>query len=265
VHRRVPAPTAAIVFVLAVLPGPDSTVAAQDTASGGPATPAERYEALAAEGYYAGLVELWREAPESAIPVIDSDLEGSLALWEEHGAQRADEIAALIERALLGARAATEATGRRRILDYVTSFAGWDAEQKAAFRQGQQAFRSGREALRAGDARTALERGRSCRDLAEPLGDWWGTAMGLQLEGQALVALDRREEAVTPLARARLVYRELGLTASALRIEVELADLLLELGREPRARAMIEDGLSTARRLGMDDLAERFSELGEGR
>ena len=238
--------------------------ASQNATSGEPESTAERYATLSAEGYYAGLVELWREDPDAAIPVIDRDLEGSLALWEEHGDARADEIEALLTRAVTGARAATEATGRRRVLDYVTSFAGWDAEQKASFRAGQQAFRDGREALRADDPATALNRGRACRELAEPLGDWWGTAMGLGLEGQALRALGRPAEAATALARGRLVYRELGLTSSALRLEVDLAELLLELDRRPRAEALIEDGIATARRLGDDELARRFSELREG-
>ncbi len=227
--------------------------------------PAERYESLSSDGYYAGLVELWREYPESPIPVIDRDLEQSLAFWEEEGEAKRAEIDALIARALVGARAATEATGRRRVLDYVTSFAGWDAEQKATFRAGQQAFRSGREALGDGDEQTALEQGRLCRSLAEPLGDWWGTAMGLQLEGRALAALGDRDEATTVLARARLLYRELGLTSSAVRLEADLAELLLASGSAPRAEAMIEDGLASARRLGMDDVVARFEELRRGR
>jgi hypothetical protein len=239
-------------------------VAGQSSDADSP-SPAERYESLSADGFYAGLVELWKENPESAIPVIDRDLEGSLALWEEHGANRADEIEALITRALVGARAATEATGRRRILDYVTSFAGWDAEQKVSFRAGQQAFRSGREAMRAGDHAAALAQARTCRELAEPLGDWWGTAMGLGLEGQSLLAMGETEAGATALARGRLVYRELGLTSSALRLEVDLARALLELGRTPRAEALIEDGLATARRIGDDDLVQQFDQLREGR
>ena len=73
------------------------------------------------------------------------------------------------------------------------------------------------------------------------------------------------EAAATALARGRLVYRELGLTSSALRLEADLAAVLLDLGRMPRAEAMIEDGIATARRLGDDELAERFMDLRDGR
>jgi hypothetical protein len=224
-------------------------------------TPQERYEGLSAAGDYAGLVALWRELPESAVPVIDGDLEGSLALWEEEGEARRTEIDAMIARALRGAEAATEATGRRRILDYVTSFAGWSAGQRADFRAGQKACGDGRRALAAGDAATALEDGQACRTLAEPLGDWWGTAMGLGVEGSAHAAAGDDGAAASALARARLIYRELGLTSSALRLEAELAPILLRLGYGPRADAMIRDGLHTAERLGLDPLVERFREL----
>ena len=115
--------------------------------------------------------------------------------------------------------------------------------------------------MRSGDQQTALEQARLCVELAEPLGDWWGTAMGLGLEGQALIELGEIEAGAVALARGRLVYRELGLTSSALRLEVDLAAALLELERMPRAQALIEDGIATARRLGDDDLAERFADL----
>ena len=177
-----------VVAALAATALPRPTAA--QTAAGddeGP-TPSDRYEALSAAGDQAGLVALWTEIPDAAVQVIDRDLEGSLALWEEEGEAKRSEIDALIARALRGAQAATEATGRRRILDYVTSFAGWNTEQKATFRAGQRACGEGRRALAADDHPAALERGRACRTFAEPLGDWWGTAMGLHLEGSALVA-----------------------------------------------------------------------------
>lgn len=248
----------AVLVAIAVLP--IATTAQTDASQSEAPSPADRYEALSAAGDHAGLVALWTELPDEAVQVIDRDLEGSLALWEEEGEAKRAEIDALILRALGGARAATEATGRRRILDYVTSFAGWNTEQKATFRAGQQACGAGRRALADGDATSALERGRACRSFAEPLGDWWGTAMGLHVEGSALATSDD-DGAASALARGRLIYRELGLTSSALRIEAELVPILTRLGRGPRAEAMIRDGIGTAERLGLDDLAARFREL----
>lgn len=262
-HGRSPAhalPTLLLALCLPAAVVPGSAAAQAGTEGDGP-SPADRYEALSAAGDHAGLVALWSELPESAVPVIDRDLEGSLALWEEQGEEARREIDALLARALRGAEAATEATERRRILDYVSSFAGWDDGQKADFRAGQAACRAGRTALGEGDATSALERGRACRMLAEPLGDWWGTAMGLGLEGAAHLARGSDAEAATALARGRLLYRELGLTGSALRLEADLAAVLLRLGRRPRAEAMIRDGLRTAERLGSEAMIERFRAL----
>ena len=223
----------------------------------------ERYKELATAGDHAGLVALWTSAREAIIPTIDADLEGSLGLWEKQGEEARAEIDALIARALVGARAATEAVGSRRILDYVSSFAGWDAAQKKDFRAGQAAFGGGRQASTAGDHATALAKGRECRSLAEPLGDWWGTAMGLQLEGVSLLALGRKAEAAEALSRARLIYRELFLTSTAIRIEFDLATILAELGRLPRAREMIRDGKATAERIGLTPYVARFARLEE--
>ncbi|MDA0329064.1 MAG: hypothetical protein O2958_08665 [Gemmatimonadetes bacterium] len=223
----------------------------------------ERYASLSAADDYMGLVALWRENPDAAIPVIDRDLEGSLALWEAEGDAKGTEIEALLARAIRASNAALEATGRRRVTDYVHSFAGWNAEQRGSFRAGQRACRDGSGALREGDASRALERGRECRAHAEPLGDWWGTAMGLRVEGNAHLASDNKEEGALALARARLIFRELGLTSSALRIEADLASVFLELGQRARAETLIRDGKATAARLGLTDLEVAFGRLEE--
>ena len=227
-----------------------------------PPSPKERYVELSTAGNHAGLVALWKQLPDKVIPVIDSDLERSLAIWEKDGEAKRAEIDALIARAIAGAHAAVDATGRRRVLDYVTSFAGWTAAEKKDFRAGQKAFGAASKALKEKEFDTALEQGRRCLALAEPLGDWWGTAMGLQAEGMALAGLGRKAKAVTALSRARLIYRELGLTSSALRIEASLAAILIELDRQPRAKAMIHDGLATAKRLDKKTLIEAFTSLG---
>ena len=233
-------------------------LAAQD---GKPAKPKDRYVALSAAGDPAGLVKLFQEVPHQIIPIIDSDLEGALGMYEKEGEAKRKEIDALISRAVAGAHAAVEATGQRRILDYVTSFAGWTDDQKKQFRRGQKAFGAAIQGIRSKDFDTALAKGRECRELAEPLGDWWGTAMGLQAEGMALAGHGKMEEAVTALSRSRLIYRELNLISSALRIEGDLADKLITLGRIPRAKAMISDGKKTAEKLGIAPLVIQFAEL----
>ncbi len=251
-HRRL-----AFVIVLTLNLVPSLT--AQEGAK--PTSTEEQFATLDAAGDRAGIIALFREHPEQVIPVLDRDLEGSLALWEKEGEAKRDEIDKLIARALRGADAAVEATGRRRVLDYVTSFAGWSDGEKKRFRSGQAAFGASRGHLRAEELEMALEKGRECRELAEPLGDWWGTAMGLQAEAAALRSLGLKEEAVTAFARSRLIYRELGLTGSALRLEAELAELCLELGRKPRAKALITDGLRTAEALGDERSLTRFRGL----
>ena len=85
--------------------------------------------------------------------------------------------------------------------------------------------------------------------------------MGLHAEGMGLGGQGKNEEAVMALSRARLIYRELSLTTSALRIEGDLAEKLIALGRIPRAEAIILDGIATCDKLGIAPLKIRFAEL----
>ncbi len=211
----------------------------------------ERFEALDDAGDRAGIVELWRAHPYDALPVIDSYLEGSLAAIEADPAKRgSDEIEALHARALRGARAADQAFGRAIFSDYAASFAGWTAEEGARFRRGQQAFGEFRAASKAGRHESALEHASACVELAEPLGDWWGTAMGLGGMGAALHALGRDAEALVPLSRARLLNHELGLAGSEYGNLRTLVDVLVALDKSSRAKVAIESALVLAELLG---------------
>lgn len=208
-----------------------SPLAAQDDV-------ASSYRALHAAGDAAGLAELWVAHPDQILVTIDADLEGSLSLWEQaDGEPDSEAVAALQRRAVWGARVASEATGKGIFADYASAFVGWTDEQKQRFRAGQAAFGSCRQALAAGDQQAALEAAVSCRDLALPLGDWWGAAMGLSMEGQVLAAMGRHEQALAPLGRARLLYEQLGLTGSAFSALAQLARSCTSLERFERGLA----------------------------
>ena len=212
------------------------------------------YEQAFAAQDEAALRALWSEHPGQILAIFDRDLEASLAAWE--ASPEAPDVARIAElqaRALWSARIASAVTGRPIFSDYASAFAGWTASEKASFRRGQAAFGEAIGALRAGKAEEALLAASTCRELALPLGDWWGSAMGLGAEAQALAALGRHAEALTAASQARLLNHQLGLAGS------ELGDLQVmlrsarELGRLERARAAAADALALARAQGAAD------------
>ncbi len=211
---------------------------------------AQRYQQAAAEEDHAGLVELWKANPGLILVTIDADLEGSLKLRESSPEPDEDAIAALHARALAGARAAAEATGHPILLDYASAFVGWDREQQRRFRAGQAAFGRARGAAKAGDQEAAAAAGLECAELAEPLGDWWGTAMGHSAHGQALLALGRFDEALVALSRARMIYHDLGLVGSEYGNARGVVTALRELGRTERCRAAALASIELARAVG---------------
>ena len=210
----------------------------------------EQFEALDDQRDHDAVVALWRKHPGRALQVIDSYLEGSLAIWEKSRADGSDEIKAMHARALRGARAADEALGRPNIGDYTSAFVGWKDAEKKAFRQGQAHYKEAVMALREGNAEKALEAGRRCRDVARPLGDWWGTAMGWSAIGRAQARLGQAEPALEALSVSRLTYQGLGLDRSAYRCQLDMVPLLVELERYPRARYTIRSALVVAEQSG---------------
>jgi len=198
-----------------------------------------------------GLLELWRDNPGAILVTIDADLEGALAEWEKKpDAPDSAAIAERHERALWGAQAATELTGNPIFADYASSFVGWDAEQKRSFRAGQKAFGSARRALAGGDAEAALAAARDCIGRAGPLGDWWGLAMGLQAEGDALARQGQHGAAAFSLTRARQINHDLGLTGAEYGCSVALARVLAEHGPHARAHAAVSHAIALAVALG---------------
>jgi hypothetical protein len=189
--------------------------------------------------------ELWRANPGAILQTIDEDLEASLAAWEQ-SREAPDEVAIRTqeERALWGARIASEATGHPIFLDYASSFAGFDDKQKASFRAGQMAHSEARRALGGGDKAKALEQARKCCELALPLGDWWGYAMGLETGSMAQLALKQHDGAAADASRAAVIYRDLGLAGNEASCWRVAAESLLEQGRALRAHAAITRALA---------------------
>jgi len=227
---------------------------------------AERFEALFEAKDHAGAVTLFAGRSDVALPFVDSFLEGSLAKLEDGSDQPGSAAQkAMHERALFGARAADEAFSSVLFLDYAASFSGWSTEQRANFRAGQKAFGEHRAAMKAKDFETALGHARQCRDLAGPLGDWWGMAMGLGGEGAALLALGRHAEATAPLARARLLNHSLRLGGAEYATLRALVDATIGAGQTERAKAALEHAIATADKRGDEagakSLRDRVTEL----
>ena len=225
-----------------------STFAVQDAQD-----PAVAYRAAFQARDAAALGELWLAHPDRILTTIDADLEGSLAEWERP-AEEADveKIRQLQERALWGARIASSVTGRPIFADYASSFVGWNDEQKRAFRDGQAAFGRARQALRGGEEQRAdaLAAARECRELALPLGDWWGAAMGLSGEGQAHSSMGSHAEGLVASSQARLIYSQLGLSGSEYGCMKTMADQLEALERWPRLITTLEAAVELGSALG---------------
>ena len=259
---------AALLFVPLVTPlaSPPVHAPTQATDEGQPPSLAERYGDLVADGDFDGVVALWKANPGRVLGTIDHDLEGSLALWESIQGESEEEVAVPEEaaaaiadmhaRALFGARAASAAFDRPIYLDYAASFVSWNGKQKRAFRAGQAAFGDAMEAMGEGALETARDSGQECTQLALPLGDWWGAAMGLGASGTAKLALGDHEAALADLSRARLLNHDLGLDSAETRNLSQMLTCLEELEAWPRALAVCD---SLIAKLGKDG-AEMYAE-----
>lgn len=210
----------------------------------------ERFEQLEAARDHAGMVALWRAHPREAMKIIDSYLEDSLKRWEDAPSTDPREIAAFHQRALHGAKAADEAFGRCIFSDYASAFVGWNDAEKKRFRGGQAAFARSREALEAKDYAKALEAGRECLELAHPLGDWWGMAMGYSSIGDAEAGLGHHEAALAAYSSARMIHHDLALVQAEYRNLLAMAPLLEQLKRYPRALVALDQALELSRTLG---------------
>lgn len=230
-----------------------------------------KFVELHAKNDAAGCEKLFREHAGEVLGTIDADLEGSLATWEKNpDAPDAKAIAEQQVRALWGAKLATKVSGDPIFTDYTSAFIGWTPEQRRQFRAGQAAFGRARKALKANEHDSAAQAARECVELAAPLGDWWGQAMGLSALGQVLAAQKRPAEAVTALSQATLIYRQLQLVGDEYNTLRTLAGALRASGSPRRAHAALERASELAQRLGDErgksaidtQLAELEKELG---
>lgn len=249
----IPSPSLLALLCAPLLPAP-APLAPQESEADPVVT---AYHAAHEAGNEEALANLWREHPDRILVTIDADLEGSLAAWEADPAD-GDTIEALEARALWGARVASRATGRGIFLDYASSFTGWGDDEKRDFRAGQGAFGAARKAMAAQDAEEALAQARRCRELAAPLGDWWGTAMGYSAEGRALLSLERPAEAAAASGQSRLLYAALGLVGSEYGELGVLAEAARRLSRWERLLALAEVGLTLGEELGDPRARERW-------
>ena len=196
------------------------------------------------------LVALWKANPGAVLPVIDADLEGSLKDMEKGEAADSAKVKEKQQRALFGAECAALATGHPILVDYASSFVGWNAEQKRQFRDGQKVYGASGEALAKGDKAAALAKGKECIERASALGDWWGTAMGYDAVGRAAQALGGIDDAITALTQARLINHDLGLSGEEYGELALLTDLCIAAERWQRALACARDAQVLAKALG---------------
>jgi tetratricopeptide (TPR) repeat protein len=207
------------------------------------------FETLEAQGDRPALVAFWQKHPGRALGIIDSYLEGGLKILEGEAPDKA-KVQAMFARAVRGAASVDEAFGTSIFTDYATSFVGWTPAQQKRFRAGQKAFGAYRQAMRNADgAEKALGEASRCLDLARPLGDWWGMAMGHTGRGMALEKLGRYEEALAAQQEARQIYHSFRLSSELGNLRA-MARLLVKLERWPRARVTIERALIQARSMG---------------
>ncbi len=223
----------------------------------------DSYHALAEAGDMDGLVELWKANEYKTLSLIDQDLEGSLSIWESapDAPSSPDAIAALHKRALFGARAASSAFHRPIFLDYASSFCSWNDAEKRNFRAGQAAFGKTRGAFSKGDFEAAQAASEECTNLALPLGDWWGCAMGLGGSGNAKMGMGDFSGALSDLSRARLINNGLGLRGSELGNLQGMLTCLTELGHTPRAITVCEELIAATDGEQNADLVEQLATL----
>jgi hypothetical protein len=213
----------------------------------------KQYVELAGKKDKDAIVALWKANPGLVLQVIDQDLEGSLRDMEKGEAADSAKVKEKQQRALFGAECAAIATGHPIVVDYASSFVGWNAEQKRQFRDGQKVCGASGEALAKGDKATALAKGKECIERASALGDWWGTAMGYDAVGRAAQAMGGIDDALTALTHARLINHDLGLSGDEYQELVVLTDLCIAAERWQRALAFARDAQVLAKTLGEAD------------
>ncbi|MGH1376572.1 MAG: hypothetical protein ACRBCK_09515 [Alphaproteobacteria bacterium] len=200
----------------------------------------ERFEALDNKQDIDGIVVLWQNNPSVTAFVIDTYLEGALALFEQSNGENENKIKAMYDRGLRGALAADKAFGRKVFSDYASSFIGWDDQQKRQFRSGQKFYGDAKEALKAKRYEDAFASANESISVARPLGDWWGVAVAQAVSGIAQEEMLDFQGALVSFSEARLLFHNFGMMEDLLRSEIAMARVLIELKRFPRALVSID-------------------------
>jgi len=219
------------------------------------------FEQLATKQAGNEIVELWKKAPFETLPTIDSYLEGSLKITEASDTPDQNAITSMHAKAMTGARAADKAFGSIIFSEYASSFTGWNREQQKQFRLGQQAYGNAGAAIKAKRFDAALAAGQDCVAKAQPLGDWWGTAMGYSAIGAAQKGLGDSEQALTAFTTSRAIYHDLRLGGAELKCTLEMAALLKQAGTTMRLKVTCQQGIALAEKLGNDSAKATLSTI----
>ena len=218
------------------------------------------FEELVARKASSEIVQLWKQSPFETLQTIDGYLEGSLKLVETSDTPDQKEIESMHAKALAGAIAADKAFDSVIFSEYASSFIGWNREQQKQFRLGQSAYSNAKVAIKATRFEEALAAGQDCVAKAQPLGDWWGTAMGYSAIGSAHKGLGNREKALTALTSSRAIYHDLRLGQAELDCTLEMADLLKQAGTTARAKVTCTQGIALAEKLGNSAAKAKLTE-----
>ena len=220
-----------------------------------------RFEILDSEGNHDAIVELFQANPNQAIFIVDSYLEGALALHEESGADAKDQVEAMFDQGVRASVAADQALGTRQFSDYASSFAGWDNTQRTQFRRGQDLFVTALTALEENRYQDAIDAATESAQNSNPLGDWWGVAGSLQIRGTAYEQLGETQRALEANSLARLLFDNFSLTADQLSVEVAMVRNLIMLERFSRARATADSASALAELLQDEEATAEIAAL----
>lgn len=207
------------------------------------------FETLDQKGEKESIVTLFKENPADAVFVMDSYLEGALALYEE-GSASDIEIQSMFEQGLRAAKAADTAFNRRIFTDYAASFSGWNDSQKKQFRKGQKLYKEARKALSQKELEKALLIAEESRMASEPIGDWWGAAAAMALTGAAQRQLGNNQAALDSFGRARIIFQAFGMEKKLISTEIEMGRTLIKLQANLRAKVTLESALIRAQKAG---------------
>lgn len=220
----------------------------------------KQFVELAGKQDHDAVLALFRAHPSAVLGAIDADLEGSLKVREKSTEPDMQKINDLQSRALWGARIAAEASGHPMILDYASSFVGWNDAERKRFREGQAAFGRAMKALAAEEPDKALAAAMECLQLSGPLGDWWGSAMGCDAIASAQAALENHEKALESAAFARTIYHDLGLEGDEYTVLQTMIEACRKLGRTARAKVACDSAIVLAKKLKDDDGQKRLEQ-----